>query len=112
MLRKSLKNVNMNLNKEAVKLGDRPSTININKTVVKDIKEKNCFIKVRSESSKSYEMPDGSKIILGKELYESTEILFNPKIISKLFNKTVNKKEFIIKLKTQLINLIFLLNYL
>jgi hypothetical protein len=57
-------------------------------------------------------MPDGSKIILGKELFESTEILFNPKIISKSFNKTVNKKEFIIKLKTQLINLIFLLNYL
>jgi actin-related protein len=34
-------------------------------------------------NEKEYELPDGKKIYLGDELYKSTEILFQQKIIGK-----------------------------
>lgn len=58
--------------------------------VVRDIKETFCYvvgdfdaaIKEAGEShscEKNYELPDGRKILIGKERFECPEILFNPK---------------------------------
>lgn len=54
---------------------------------VETIKEKHCFIscedcEVKKENEKiSYELPDGTVLLLGDELYEASECLFNPSLI-------------------------------
>lgn len=58
--------------------------------IVRDIKEKMCYVapnydeakKDAKEShacEKNYELPDGRKILIGKERFKCAEILFNPK---------------------------------
>jgi actin len=57
--------------------------------IVKDIKEKMCYVvgnyefaKSNSEDThsceKNYELPDGRKILIGSERFRATEILFTP----------------------------------
>lgn len=65
-------------------------TTNAEIEIVKDIKEKMCLVvndyeaaKKDAEEShaceKNYELPDGRKILIGKERFMATEILFQPK---------------------------------
>ncbi|EFC45593.1 hypothetical protein NAEGRDRAFT_32902 [Naegleria gruberi] len=54
--------------------------------IVEDIKEKHCYILMDCEKSRenekvSYELPDETVILLGDELYEASECLFNPSLI-------------------------------
>jgi len=57
--------------------------------LIRDIKEKMCFVsgdieldrKLANETTyheKQYRLPDGSKINIGRERFEASEILFNP----------------------------------
>ena len=57
--------------------------------IVREIKEKYCFVsadidmdrKLANETccfDKSYKLPDGSSIKLGRERFEAAELLFNP----------------------------------
>lgn len=61
-------------------------------SIAKEIKEEICYVALNYESDledfaksdeKEYNLPDGKKIILGKERIICTEIMFNPKIIGK-----------------------------
>lgn len=65
-------------------------TTNAEVEIVKDIKEKMCYVvndyeaaKIEAEQShaceKNYELPDGRKILIGSERFRATEILFTPK---------------------------------
>jgi len=65
-------------------------TTNAELEIVKDIKEKMCYVvndyeaaKNEAEEShsceKNYELPDGRKILIGAERFKATEILFSPK---------------------------------
>jgi actin-related protein len=65
-------------------------TTNAELEIVKDIKEKMCYVvndfeaaKAEAEEShaceKNYELPDGRKILIGAERFKATEILFSPK---------------------------------
>lgn len=65
-------------------------TTNAEIEIVKDIKEKMCYVvndfeaaKAEAEEShaceKNYELPDGRKILIGSERFRATEILFSPK---------------------------------
>ena len=62
-------------------------TTNAELEIVKDIKEKMCYVvkdfesaKKQAEEShaceKNYELPDGKKILIGAERFRATEILF------------------------------------
>lgn len=57
--------------------------------IVRDIKEKMCYVVNDYESAlkeaeeshsceKNYELPDGRKILIGNERFRATEIMFNP----------------------------------
>ena len=63
----------------------------VEKGIVKDIKEKMCFVvdsfdyamKEAEESNaceKNYDMPDGTKILVGNERFRAPEIMFNPRM--------------------------------
>ena len=65
-------------------------TTNAELEIVKDIKEKMCYVvndfeaakKMAEEShacEKNYELPDGRKILIGNERFRATVILFTPK---------------------------------
>lgn len=65
-------------------------TTNAEIEIVRDIKEKMCYVVTDYESAlkeaeenhacdKNYELPDGRKILIGNERFKATEILFNPK---------------------------------
>jgi actin beta/gamma 1 len=64
-------------------------TTNAELEIVKDIKEKMCYVVNNYEAAKSeaeqghacdknYELPDGRKILIGNERFRATEILFTP----------------------------------
>ncbi|KAJ5070638.1 actin-2 [Anaeramoeba ignava] len=63
-------------------------TTNSEKEIVKDIKEKLCYVafdfeeEMISESSiqKNYELPNGKNITLGNEIFKCSEILFQPSL--------------------------------
>ena len=66
-------------------------TTNAEIEIVRDIKEKMCYVVNDYDNSlkeaeenhacdKNYELPDGRKILIGKERFQATEILFNPKM--------------------------------
>ena len=65
-------------------------TTNAELEIVKDIKEKMCYVvndfeaakkmaEERHACEKNYELPDGRKILIGNERFRATEILFTPK---------------------------------
>ena len=65
-------------------------TTNAEIEIVKDIKEKMCYVvndyeaaKAEAEENhaceKNYELPDGRKILIGNERFRATEILFTPR---------------------------------
>jgi actin-related protein len=65
-------------------------TTNAEIEIVKDIKEKMCYVvndyeaaKLEAEENhaceKNYELPDGRKILIGNERFRATEILFTPR---------------------------------
>jgi actin len=62
-------------------------TTNTEKEIVRNIKEKYsyCILDTKTESDNkfTYVLPDGNKINLSNETYNSPEILFNPKIIGR-----------------------------
>lgn len=61
--------------------------------IVKNIKEKLCYCALDYEEevklyetknmNKNYELPDGNTIVIGDEMFKSTEILFDPELIGK-----------------------------
>ena len=66
-------------------------TTNAEIEIVKDIKEKMCYVVNDYEAAmqeaeeshaceKNYELPDGRKILIGNERFRATEILFQPKL--------------------------------
>ena len=79
--------------------------------ILRDIKEKLCYVAVDLESErqkiehvneieKTFKMPDGSSIQIGKERFNAPEILFDPQLyfnssqvlgLHQLINNTINK---------------------